>query len=82
MVYVSHPISKAVIFDAPLHWKITDIELYAQKSDSKMVFSRDSKSIIYIYINVNIFAKHLWKIDFRNKYKNIGSSLFIKLFQN
>lgn len=51
-------------------WKITDIESYTQKSDLKMVFSRDS-IVDNIRIYVNIFATHLWKIDFRNKFLEI-----------
>lgn len=48
-------------------WKITDIESYTQKSDLKMVFSRDSKSIIYIYMLIylrHIFGKLILEINF------------------
>lgn len=37
-------------------WKIADVELCTQKSDSKMVFSRDSKATMSIYIYVYVYV--------------------------
>lgn len=63
--------------------KITDIELCTQKSDSKIhfIFSRDSKSTMsIIYIYVNIFAKHLWKIDFKNQFLETNIKILAKVY--